>query len=111
MTGIEYPKVKIGETEYEVKFTRSVLYRMGKMGLKFSPRVSNGVMQAEFHEIVDLLHLSTGFPGTAEELAELIYDQRHELIAPVVAAWGKVVLPSINTLRPAGASAEGQAIQ
>jgi len=111
-TGIEYPKVKLGEHEYEVRFTRAVMYRMGKMGLSFTPRVANGVMQADFHQIVDVLHLTTGFPGTPEELAELCYDKRHELIAPVLAAWAKVVLPSMNLAQPPAAQPEkGQPIQ
>lgn len=97
-TGAEYPTIELGGVTYEVKFTRSTLYRMGKAGIRFAPQVTSGLIQMPFHEIVDALALCIGWTGTADELAELCYDRRNELITPLVNAWAKVVLPSIPSI-------------
>jgi hypothetical protein len=104
-TGVEYPKITLGGVEYEVKFTRAVMYRMGKLGIKFEPTIKpDRVTVANFSQLVDVLHLAISFQGTPEQLAELCFDQRHEIVGPLVSAWLKVVLPSMPTIQTPAAN-------
>lgn len=104
MTGIEYPKITLGGVEYEIKFTRATMYQLGKRGIRFVPQISAGGARMEFHEMVDVLYLTIGFKGTPDELAELCYDVRGELVGPLVDAWAKVVLPSFKPIQAAAAN-------
>lgn len=105
-SAVEYPTITLGGQTYELKFTRATIYRLGKLGLAFSPEFSvtreadqvKTRINIPFHNLVDVLHVVIGFKGTHEELAELCYDQRAELVNPLVNAWGKVVLPSFTPI-------------
>jgi hypothetical protein len=107
-TGVEYPTVELGGTKYEVKFTRATLYQLDKAGIVFNPQVVRSTASLKFSTIVDTLKLCIAFEGTAEELAELSFDKRDEILVVLVDAWGKVVLPSLQT-RAAAIAANKQA--
>ena len=93
-TGVEYPTIELGGVNYTVKFSRGMLYRMGKQGVSFSPKFpGEGKVSMDFSQIVDLLCLATGFPGTHEDMAELVYEKRNEAVAALMAAWGKAFPP------------------
>ena len=95
-TGVDYPKIELGGKEYEVKFTRGLLYQLDKQGIKFNPQFANNSATCGLSAIVDTLKLAIGFEGTADELAELVYDKRDEALTALVNGWGKVVLPSLQ---------------
>jgi len=104
-TGITYPEIELGGKKYTVKFTRGMIYRMGKAGVSFSPRLTGSpdaqLITMEFSQLIDVLHLAIDFPGTHEELAELAYDKRGELVTALVTAWSKIMLPTLPIPDPA----------
>ena len=93
-TGVDYPTIELGGKTYTVKFSRGMLYRMGKLGVVFAPKLDAGRITMDFAQIVDLAHLATGFKGTHDELAELLYDKRNDALTALMAAWGKAFPPS-----------------
>lgn len=95
-TGVDYPTIELGGKTYEVKFTRGLLYQLDKHGIKFNPQFANNSATCGLSAIVDTLRLAIGFEGSAEELAELVYDKRDEALTALVNGWGKVVLPSLQ---------------
>ena len=96
ITGVDYPTIELGGKTYEVKFTRGLLYQLDKQGIKFNPQFANNAATCGLSSIVDTLKLAIGFEGTADELAELVYDKRDEALTALVNGWGKVVLPSLQ---------------
>lgn len=109
-TGVKYPTIKVGDAEYEVKFTRGVLYRLEKAGVIFNPRFTNGgkTWTLSFSNVVDVLHACIDFNGTHEQLAELIFDTRDVAANILMEAWGNLMLPSTKR-RAAAATAQRQA--
>lgn len=96
-TGIQYPEIELGGKRYTVKFTRGMLYRMGKLGVKFQPELVGGEqkqIRMDFTNLVDVLHVAIEFPGTHEELAELLYDKRNDAVTALVEAWAKMLPPA-----------------
>lgn len=110
-TSAEYPSIELGGTKYEVKFTRGLMYRLDKMGLSFNPTFESGkkAWSGKLSNMVDVLKEAIGFQGTAEELTELCYDKRDEVLSVLVEAWGKVVLPSLNARVAALSAAQANA--
>jgi hypothetical protein len=100
-TGAEYPTIELGGTIYEVKFTRGLMYRLDKAGIQFAPKLSRtgGVVNSEcsISTLMDTLHMAIGFPGTIDELVELAFDKRDEILSILMDGWGKVVLPSLKS--------------
>ncbi len=92
-TGVDYPTIELGGTKYTVKFSRGMLYRMGKQGVNFAPQFANNAVSMPFAQVVDVLHIATGFAGTHEELAELVFDKRNEAVTALMSAWGKAFPP------------------
>lgn len=115
-TGITYPEIELGGTKYTVKITRTAVYRMGKLGIKWRPTVERipgtdlGRTLVAFSELVDMLHLATGFSGTHEELAELAYDKRNEAYDAIQLAWSKIQ-PVAQQTPESPAKKTGEAIQ
>jgi hypothetical protein len=105
----EFPEIELGGKKYTVKFTRGMLYRLDKMGIQFSPRFTPQGSTCTLSNIIDVLHVVIGFEGSHEELAELAYDQRNDIHAKLVEAWGKVVLPSLQAQASAQAAAKALA--
>ncbi len=104
-TGIDYPTIELGGKIYTVKFSRAILYRMGKAGIELQPKPSPipGMVQLGFSNLVDVLHAATGFEGTPEQLAELVYEKRNEASTAIFTAWGKAFpLPQQVAPEPAG---------
>ena len=95
-TGIDYPTIELGGKTYQVKFNRALLYQLDKRGIAFNPQFRNGGATCGLAAIIDTMQLAIGFEGTADELAELVYDKRDEALTALVAGWGKVVLPSLQ---------------
>lgn len=108
-TGVEYPVLNLGGADYEVRFTRGLLYRLTKDKIAFVPQTTGNGASLSFDVIVDTLKRAISFPGTEEQLAELCYDRRDEILDILMAAWGKVVLPSLQT-RAAARAANRQAV-
>lgn len=106
MTGIEYPKVELGGKSYEIKFTRAALYRLDDAGITFNPRFTQAGYTIGLANLVKTLHVVINFEGSHEELAELAYDNRDDIGAKLVDAWGKVVLPSLQAKASAMAAAK-----
>ena len=94
---VEYPKITLGGTEYEVKFTRGLLYRLEKAGIVFTPAIKNRGASCGLVVLMETLHMAIGFKGTVEELTEIAFDQRDEVLTVLVDGWGKVMLPSLQT--------------
>lgn len=96
-TGVEYPKLTLDGVAYEVKFTRAMLYRMEKLGVKFAPTFKNengkATVAMSLANLVDVLHVATGYRGTHEELAEAVFDQRNAAVDALMVAWGKAFPP------------------
>jgi hypothetical protein len=99
-TGQSYPTVILDGVTYEVKFTRGLLYKLEKSGITFNPKMTRTgeaiSSSCLFSTIVDVLRLAIDYQGTAEELAELAFDQRDSILEILVAGWGKVMLPSLQ---------------
>ena len=95
-TGVDYPEIELGGEKYPVKFTRGTLYRLSKAGIAFNPTFLKGGASVQLSNLIDTLHLVIQYPGTAEELTELVYDRRDEISGVLIEAWGKVVLPSLQ---------------
>lgn len=97
-TGIEYPKVQIGDVEYDVKFTAETMYDLGRAGIAFNPKwdAQTSTWSCEFTNMCDVLKIVVGFPGTARELAGLVFDTRDDIVVALIDGWGKVVLPSLQ---------------
>jgi hypothetical protein len=100
-SGVDYPTIELGGKTYTVKFSRGLLYRMSKLGVVFAPQVvpnpndpSKKLIQMSFVQIVDVLHVAIGFEGTHEELAELVFEHRPQVIDALMAAWGKAFPPA-----------------
>jgi hypothetical protein len=110
-TSAEYPKIELGGTIYEVKFTRGLMYRLDKMGLSFSPTFEAGkkAWSGKLSNMIDVLKEAIGFEGSAEALTELCYDKRDEVLTVLVEAWGKGVLPSLNARVAALSAAQANA--
>lgn len=115
-TGVQYPTIELGGQTYTVKFSRAMLYRLGKAGVKFSPQFKApegdkpGGIQMDFAQVVDVLHLAIGFQGTHDDLAELVFDKRNEAVSAIMLAWGKAFpSPQIQLREPAGANPEAPA--
>lgn len=112
-TGVEYPTIELGGQQYTVRFSRAMIYRMGKAGVSFAPKVDGQNIKMDFAQVVDVLHLAIGFQGTQDELAELVYDKRGEAITVLLQAWGKA-FPSpqpVKLQEPAGISPEAPKVQ
>lgn len=109
-TGVEYPTLTLGDgNTYTVKFTRGTLYRLSKAGVKFSPVFTKNSSSASLSNVIDTLKVVIDYPGTAEELTEIAFDQKDEILSVLCAAWVKVALPTIQKridtlLAPAAAS-------
>ncbi len=111
-SGIEFPTIELGGRRYTVRFSRSSLYRMEKLGIKFQVKVKAlpdqpGMVQREmtFAQVVDMLYIATGFEGTVEELAELVTPEKtQEGFEKIMAAWGKAFPPPplVPLREPAG---------
>lgn len=98
-TGVQYPTITLDGVTYTVKFSRALLYRMEKMGVKFAPTFPTdehgkpaGVAMS-LANLVDVLHVAIGYRGTHEELAEAVYEQRNDAVTALVVAWGKAFPP------------------
>jgi hypothetical protein len=103
-SGVSYPTVELGGVRYEVKFTRATMYRLDKEGIVFNPQFARSSATLKFSTIVDTLKLCIAFDGSADELAELCFDKRDEILSVLVESWGKVVLPSIQARAAAKAA-------
>ena len=107
-TGVEYPTVELGGKTYEIKFTRALIYRLDKAGINFAPTMTRqGAVThtaCAFGTIIDTLKMAISFDGTAEDLAELAFDKRDEILDALVAGLGKVVLPSLQARAAARAA-------
>ncbi len=115
-TAAEFPTLELDGKTYEVKFTRAKLYRMEKAGVVFNPTFlrnadTPGSWSAKFSEIVDGLRFAIDWGGTLDELSELVFDRRDEILMVLVAAWGKVMLPSLQARNAAIAAQKAQAVQ
>ena len=104
LTGVEYPTIELGGKEYTIRFTRALFYKMGKAGIKFNPQVTSTMVQVPFHELVDVMKLAIDFQGTEEELAEMLFDKRDQVVMPLVNAWGNLVLPTLKLRTQAAAA-------
>lgn len=109
-TGVQYPTLTLDGVTYTVKFSRGLLYRMEKLGVKFAPTFPKddtgkplGVSMS-ISNLVDVLHIAIGYPGTHEELAEAVYEQRNDAVTALVVAWGKAFPPRPQPQAPAEAS-------
>jgi hypothetical protein len=100
-TGVDYPTLELGGKAYTVKFSRGILYRMGKLGVVFNPRVANNQVTMSFTAVVDVMHAVIGFEGTHEDLAELVYDKRGDCVSALMVAWGKAFPPTPQAQAPA----------
>ena len=109
-SGIDFPTIELNGKTYTVKFSRAMLYRMNKLGVVFAPQIvasptdpGKKAVQMTFMQIVDVLHLATGYEGSHEELAEAVFDKRPEAIDKLMAAWGKAFpSPQVQLREPAG---------
>ncbi len=116
-TGVDYPELDLGGTKYAVKFTRAAIYRLEKAGIVFNPTFIRDAAgkatgaSTQFSNIVDVLHIVIKFEGTHDELAEFVYDRRDEISGVLIGAWGKVVLPSLQTRAAQLAAAKTEALQ
>lgn len=99
-TGVTYPEIELGGVTYSVKFTRGLIYKLDKAGINFAPKITREGetyhSQCSFSTIVDTLKLAIDFEGTSEDLAELCFEKRDQILDILVAGWGKVVLPSLQ---------------
>lgn len=103
---IEYPKLELGDQTYEIKFTRGLLFRLDKAGIQFNATINKTRSTMGLANLIEVLHMAINFPGTTEELAELAFDKRDEIMTVLVEAWGKVVLPSLQARVAAQAAAQ-----
>jgi hypothetical protein len=99
----ENPILEIEGKKYVVKFTRRLLYRMGKAGVNFAPQMvpqggGRAAVTMPFTMVVDVLHMAIGYPGTTEDLAEAIYDIRNKAVDALMVAWGKAFPAPLPTL-------------
>jgi hypothetical protein len=110
-TGVVYPTIELGGTAYTVRFSRGSLYRMQKLGVAFAPKIQPipdqpGMIRRTmtFSEVVDVMHIGINFPGTAEQLAELVTnDKVQEAFDKIMEAWGKAFpSPQIRLQESAG---------
>ena len=97
LTGTEHPVIELAGVKYPVKFTRGMLYNMGVAGIKFNPVVTAGTARVDFHVIVDVMKLAIEWPGTAQELAEVLFDKRDQALTMLMEGWGNLVLPSLQS--------------
>lgn len=109
-TGITYPEIELGGKKYVVKFTRGLIYRMGKAGIDFRPVVTQGSITVPFSTLVDVLHMAITFEGTPEDLAEVLYDKRNEAMTALIGAWAKM-LPPVRLAPEPGAKLTGEQVQ
>ena len=107
-SGQEYPTLEIGGVKYTVKFSRGLLYRMGKAGVVFAPQVINQgtAVTMPFHQLVDVLTMAISWPGDNESLAELVYPIRGDAVAALMQAWGKAFPAPRPTLQETPATRE-----
>jgi|GEM_PF-4151630 len=96
LKGVDYPTIELGGAPYTIKFTRAMFYRMGKAGIQFNPVFNGNTAKIDFHVLVDVMKLAIGFTGSADDLAELLFDKRDEALRLLVDAWGNLVLPSLK---------------
>ncbi len=110
-TGVEHPTIELGGRVYTVRMERGMLYDMAKLGIKYAPKFTPseenpavGTISMDLVQIVDMLHLMTGFTGTHRQLTELVYDKRSEAVSVIAEAWGKAFpLPQpLKLQEPAG---------
>lgn len=90
-TGIEYPTIELGGKTYTVKFSRGLLYRLAKAGVKIETRQIAGGVSMPFEILVDAYHVLIGFEGSHEELAEMMFDKRGEALNKLLVAVGKTL--------------------
>jgi hypothetical protein len=98
-TGIEYPEIELGGKKYVLKLTRGALvYRISKSGSNLTDIYQPG--QKAIAAVIDILHclIKDEFGGTAEQLAELVWengtDKIREVGNAVRIAVGKVFPPT-----------------
>jgi hypothetical protein len=122
-SGIEYPKLTIEGREYEVKFSRSAIYRLDKAGFDLRslpgeiqgwfPRTDPVTKEAipgrvRFSVVIDILHAAIGdqLRGTPEQLAELVGPERvSEVLTVLVQAMAKTKPPTQQVPVPAATGA------
>jgi|SRR5579885_3328118 len=92
-SGIVYPEITLAGVRYQGKVTRgSLAYRISKLGLNPSE------MTKRYSVMIDTLHalLTPSFPGSPEDLAEIVdrEQKRGEALKVVAEALVKVFPPS-----------------
>lgn len=109
-TGVQYPTVQIGDATYEIRFTAETMYDLGLAGIAFNPKwdAQTSTWSCDFTNMCQVLKVVIGFPGTARELAGLVFDTRDDIVVALIDGWGKVVLPSLQR-RTAAAKARQEA--
>jgi hypothetical protein len=91
-TGIEYPTIELGGKTYIVKFSRGILYRLGKAGVDIrTTRGLGDTINMPFTQLVDAYHVVIAFEGTHEELAELLFDKKGDALTKLILAVGKTL--------------------
>lgn len=98
-TGVQYPHITLGGVDYELKFTREVLYyRLSKAGLDLG---NLGDRLKNLAAVCDIVHALIGrsFSGTAEDVAQMILaeDKIRECATAIAEALGKVLPPAQPT--------------
>jgi hypothetical protein len=82
----EFPMIELGGKAYSIKVTLAGLYRAEKAGINPNGRPERGQTVFSMPQIVDLCHFFCGFPGTHDQLAELVYHKRNEFADKFIVA-------------------------
>ena len=103
-SNIEFPKLTLRGTEHTIRFTRGAFaYHMGKMGLDFADLRNKTKVMGTLTDIL-MFTLQPPFPGSPEELADVLIDEEKSAAANVAVhiALGKV-FPTPTIVKPAAA--------
>jgi len=109
-TGMDYPTLTLAGVTYTIRLTRGALYRLGKAGIEITPRFNQNGVAFSFFNLVDIFHAVSGFQGTPEEAAEVLYDHRNEFANILIASLGKLS-PRPTLTQEAGAAEPIPAVQ
>jgi hypothetical protein len=94
-TGVDYPTIDLGGKEYEVKYTKAAAYKLSVAGVDLSSVQRGDRNIVPFHQIVNGILILTAFPGTTDELAEILFDRQQEALNKITVAASKI-LPGLK---------------